>query len=138
MPTTATSASSTPMAASAQRRKSRVAADSKSVLGFGYLVNDLMADRMPKDMQVQHEGACGRCGHKLTHPDSITRGIGPECAGQVGALSPITFVNFLTGVIDMAVVLGVFSLIFLYLTILGLRQKTLLFWRRLTRLLLYL
>ena len=38
----------------------------------------------------------------------------------------------------MAVVLGVFSLIFLYLTILGLRQKTLLFWRRLTRLLLYL
>ena len=64
--------------------KSRVAADSKSVLGFGYLVNNLMADRMPKDMQVQHEGACGRCGRKLTHPDSITRGIGPECAGQMG------------------------------------------------------
>ena len=27
-----------------------------------------------------HEGVCGRCGRTLTNPESIVRGIGPECA----------------------------------------------------------
>jgi len=30
---------------------------------------------------VHHEGRCGRCGRKLTTPESIKRGLGPECAG---------------------------------------------------------
>lgn len=29
-----------------------------------------------------HEGRCGRCGRKLTVPESIAAGIGPECAGK--------------------------------------------------------
>ena len=29
-------------------------------------------------------GKCGMCGHKLTTPESIKRGIGPECAGKLG------------------------------------------------------
>jgi hypothetical protein len=29
--------------------------------------------------RVHHEGRCGRCGHVLTVPESIERGIGPEC-----------------------------------------------------------
>jgi hypothetical protein len=29
-----------------------------------------------------HEGRCGRCGRKLTVPESIANGMGPECAGK--------------------------------------------------------
>lgn len=28
---------------------------------------------------IRHEGRCGRCGRVLTVPESIDRGIGPEC-----------------------------------------------------------
>lgn len=30
--------------------------------------------------KTHHEGACGRCGRKLTVPASVESGIGPECA----------------------------------------------------------
>ncbi len=30
-------------------------------------------------MEVWHEGKCGRCGRKLTVPESIAAGLGPEC-----------------------------------------------------------
>jgi hypothetical protein len=30
-------------------------------------------------LAVWHEGRCGKCGRKLTVPESIARGIGPEC-----------------------------------------------------------
>lgn len=32
---------------------------------------------------VHHEGRCGRCGRRLTVPESITTGLGPECAGRI-------------------------------------------------------
>ena len=28
---------------------------------------------------LHHEGKCGKCGRRLTTPESCTRGIGPEC-----------------------------------------------------------
>lgn len=34
---------------------------------------------LPSGYAIQHEGKCGRCGRKLTTPESIERGIGPEC-----------------------------------------------------------
>lgn len=37
-----------------------------------------------KGFAVHHEGKCGRCGRKLTVPESIKTGLGPECAGRVG------------------------------------------------------
>ncbi len=33
---------------------------------------------------VHHEGKCGCCGRKLTVPESIKRGIGPECWSKMG------------------------------------------------------
>lgn len=36
------------------------------------------------NLEVWHEGRCGRCGRTLTVPESIERGIGPECAGKIG------------------------------------------------------
>ena len=34
---------------------------------------------MPAQLEVWHEGSCGRCGRKLTVPESIADGLGPEC-----------------------------------------------------------
>lgn len=34
-------------------------------------------------LEVWHEGKCGRCGRKLTVPESIVAGLGPECAGRM-------------------------------------------------------
>ena len=47
---------------------------------------DCMAHQRPvllSKLEVWHEGACGRCGRKLTVPESIAAGLGPECAGRV-------------------------------------------------------
>lgn len=38
---------------------------------------------LPEEVEVWHEGTCGRCGRSLTDPASIERGIGPECATKV-------------------------------------------------------
>lgn len=40
-------------------------------------------------VEVWHEGRCGRCGRKLTVPASIAAGIGPECAMKAMQLSLI-------------------------------------------------
>jgi hypothetical protein len=33
--------------------------------------------------EVHHSGRCGACGRKLTHPESIKTGFGPECGGRL-------------------------------------------------------
>lgn len=33
--------------------------------------------------KLHHEGRCGRCGRKLTVPESIETGLGPECAEKM-------------------------------------------------------
>ncbi len=35
--------------------------------------------KIPDKLLVYHEGKCCRCGRKLTTPESIMTGIGPEC-----------------------------------------------------------
>ncbi len=41
--------------------------------------------------KLHHEGRCGRCGRKLTTPESCERGIGPECWSMMGGerLAPV-------------------------------------------------
>jgi hypothetical protein len=34
--------------------------------------------------KLHHEGQCGRCGRLLTTPESVERGIGPECIKMMG------------------------------------------------------
>lgn len=43
----------------------------------------LCGDSVHEQLEVWHEGRCGRCNRKLTVPESIKNGIGPECAGKV-------------------------------------------------------
>jgi hypothetical protein len=35
---------------------------------------------LPEGYAIQHEGRCCVCARKLTNPESISSGIGPECA----------------------------------------------------------
>ncbi len=41
---------------------------------------------LPEGYQIRHEGKCGRCGRKLTTPESLDRGIGPECIKHFGGV----------------------------------------------------
>jgi hypothetical protein len=38
---------------------------------------------LPPGLEVWHEGRCGRCARKLTVPESIESGFGPECIQHV-------------------------------------------------------
>jgi hypothetical protein len=35
--------------------------------------------QIPDQIEIRHAGKCGRCGRTLTTPESLDRGIGPEC-----------------------------------------------------------
>ena len=37
---------------------------------------------IPEGYGIHHEGRCLRCGRKLTTPESVSRGLGPECASM--------------------------------------------------------
>jgi hypothetical protein len=65
-------------------RKSKYTADAVPVKAFQYFWKHVANEAMPPHMEIRHEGKCGRCGRKLTVPESIDRGIGPECFGRMG------------------------------------------------------
>lgn len=61
-------------------RKSRMTPDNVRVRAMKWFCEKVLENEtMPTQLEVRHEGCCGRCGRELTHPDSIDRGIGPEC-----------------------------------------------------------
>jgi hypothetical protein len=37
---------------------------------------------LPENIEFYHLGRCGRCGRKLTDPESINRGLGPKCSEE--------------------------------------------------------
>lgn len=49
----------------------------KSIRAIRYVFLNL--DDVPYLIRVYHEGRCCRCGRVLTTPESIRKGIGPEC-----------------------------------------------------------
>ena len=59
--------------------KSPFGPETTSSKAIDWLVNNI--DRLPQNIEVWHEGRCGRCGRRLTVPESIQRGLGPECGG---------------------------------------------------------
>lgn len=66
--------------------KSKMSAASLPVRAFRWVWEAVAAGRMPVDCIVHHEGHCGRCGRTLTTPESVERGIGPECADKMGMI----------------------------------------------------
>lgn len=64
-------------------RPDDIARNAPSVRAFDWAWRALAQDRVPAELEIWHEGNCGRCGRRLTVPQSIERGFGPECAGKV-------------------------------------------------------
>ena len=55
--------------------------DAPSFKALAWTVSQLTTKaRIPEHLEVFHEGRCCACGRKLTTPESILSGIGPECA----------------------------------------------------------
>ncbi len=73
-------------------RRSRITADAPSAKAFQWFWNMVegghseydRAVRLFEQLEVWHEGRCGRCGRKLTVPESIESGFGPDCIQHIG------------------------------------------------------
>lgn len=65
------------------RGKSCAGPDAPSAKAFQYLLDFIWGKTKGEGLEVWHEGRCGRCGRKLTVPESIESGIGPECATKM-------------------------------------------------------
>lgn len=66
-------------------QKSRVSVKAMSFKAFEWLMNVLTAGKkLPDNVHFYHAGRCARCGRKLTVPESIESGFGPECAARAG------------------------------------------------------
>lgn len=64
-------------------KKCRVSPDSESVKAFTYFLSHFLQQPFYQKVEIWHEGRCGRCGRKLTVPESIVSGFGPECINHV-------------------------------------------------------
>ena len=61
-------------------KKSTVSVTVQSVRSFVWFFEKVKTNSLPECIKVYHEGRCCRCGRTLTTPESIEKGIGPECA----------------------------------------------------------
>ena len=61
-------------------KMSKVKFDTKSVKVLRWALTVFRnGNRPPTGYAIQHEGRCCRCGRTLTTPESIERGMGPDC-----------------------------------------------------------
>lgn len=58
--------------------KSTVRIDDKRYRAFSWFWDRLITGTLPDSVEVWHCGKCCRCGRKLTVPQSVKNGIGPE------------------------------------------------------------
>lgn len=67
-------------------RKSRIGPDAPSAIAWQWFYGAIVLGTrlLPDKCEVWHEGRCGACNRKLTVPESIELGIGPECAKHIG------------------------------------------------------
>src|SRR6516225_9069598 len=66
--------------------KAKIGEDAPSAKAFAWAFKRLSQGGDMSAMEIWHEGRCGRCAHKLTVPESVASGYGPECIGKVGLL----------------------------------------------------
>ena len=56
-----------------------VGIEAPSMKAFSWTWQGVMAGHNETQVEIWHEGRCGRCNRKLTVPASIASGFGPEC-----------------------------------------------------------
>lgn len=71
-------------------RKSPILTSAPCAQAFAWFHRSVVLKADMSKVEFWHEGACGRCGRTLTVPESIERGIGPECAGLMGLVTKPT------------------------------------------------
>jgi len=64
-------------------KKSRIALDAPSAVAFAWVWKHLSGGAMHPELAVYHEGRCGRCGRRLTTPESLASGMGAVCQGRM-------------------------------------------------------
>lgn len=64
-------------------KKARITEDAPACVAFKYVFYNLLVGKEMPLVEIWHEGRCGRCGRKLTVPESIDSGYGPECIDKV-------------------------------------------------------
>lgn len=64
-------------------RRSRIKSDAPCAKCFSFIWKNINSLNNWPTIEVRHSGKCCRCGRKLTVPESIDSGIGPECAGRI-------------------------------------------------------
>jgi hypothetical protein len=69
--------------------KSKLTMDSKPCMVLARAFEFFVSGKMPFGLEVWHEGRCGRCGRKLTTPESVERGFGPDCIQLMGGLAAL-------------------------------------------------
>ena len=57
--------------------------DAPAVKAFTWAWQKINGGQIPIELEIWHEGKCGRCGRKLTVPESINSGFGPECITRI-------------------------------------------------------
>lgn len=64
--------------------KSKFTEDAICVKAWRYFWAGIQAGVIKPDLEIRHEGRCGRCGLELTTPESIDTGFGPDCSAMLG------------------------------------------------------
>lgn len=64
-------------------QKSAFGMDAPSVMVFDWFSRHVYLNSLPETCEVYHVGKCGRCGRRLTVPESLEWGLGPECINKV-------------------------------------------------------
>lgn len=63
--------------------KSAFPRETKLVKVFNWAMEHIKTQKpVPNGYFLEHNGSCGRCGRKLTTPESIKAGLGPVCRGK--------------------------------------------------------
>lgn len=65
-------------------KKSRYNSGQPCARAFIFLMEALAKGEFHPQLEVWHEGKCGKCGRQLTVPESIATGLGPECSAVAG------------------------------------------------------
>jgi hypothetical protein len=63
--------------------KSKRNENSPDVVIFKWVMQGVFNGMVLRGGKIHHEGKCGCCGRTLTVPESIKRGIGPECWSRI-------------------------------------------------------
>lgn len=65
-------------------KASKLTLDSPPVKAFHFALGHLiMRNQIHPQLEIWHEGSCGRCNRQLTVPESVYRGLGPECVKHI-------------------------------------------------------